>query len=64
MENKYRATIQILYTAKIYDKDDQVIAVKDFQSGETAKEWIKKQIKSYQVVDKIIKGEQYERNRT
>lgn len=49
MENKYRATIQILYTAKIYDKDDQVIAVKDFQSEETAKEWIKKQIKGYQV---------------
>lgn len=49
MENKYRATIQILYTAKIYDKDDQVIAVEDFQSEETAKEWIKKQIKGYQV---------------
>ena len=64
MENKYRATIQILYTAKIYDKDDQVIAVKDFQSEETAKEWIKKQIKGYQVIDKIIEGGQYERNRT
>ena len=57
MENKYRATIQILYTAKIYDKDDQVIARQNFQSGETAKEWIKKQIKSYQARDKTIKGE-------
>lgn len=57
MEKKYRASIQILYTAKIYDENDQVIARQNFQSGETAKEWIKKQIKSYQARDEMIKGE-------